>query len=92
MNLPPLPEYEREAAPYALSLLHSGIKVVDSWYSGYTACDRTYLIHYYRTGEMSAPLSFWKDGTPLLQEKPILDFVFVKRIPARRHRHLIRLQ
>jgi hypothetical protein len=80
-NLPPLLEYEREAACYGLSLLHEcGIKVVDNWYSDYTACDRTYLFHYYRTGEKKDPLSFWRDGTPLLEEKPIPGFVPVKRV------------
>src|SRR6185369_10136585 len=79
--LPELLEYEREAACYGLTLFHSvGISDTDQWYSDFTACDRSYLFHYYRTGEKRDPLSFWRHGTPILEPKPIPRFTPVKRV------------
>ena len=79
--LPELFQYEIEAACYGLGLFHeTGILTADPWYSDYTACDRAYLFHYYRTGEKKDPLSFWREGTPLLEPKPIPPFVPVKRV------------
>jgi hypothetical protein len=79
--LPELLEYEREAASYGLAMLHqAGIRSVDQWYCDYTACDQAYLFHYYRTGEKRDALSFWVDGTPLLEPKPIPRFTPVKRV------------
>lgn len=79
--LPELLEYEREAATYGLSLFHSiGITAADQWYCDFTACDQAYLFHYYRTGEKRDPLSFWRDGTPLLQPKPVPAFTPAKRV------------
>jgi hypothetical protein len=50
--LPAIIDYEREAASYALGMLHQvGINDADQWLSDYTACDMAYLRHYYRTGE-----------------------------------------
>ena len=50
--LPALMGYEREAARYALGLLHEiGITSTDQWFADYAACDGAYLRHYYLTGE-----------------------------------------
>src|SRR5579871_1540290 len=79
--LPELLEYETEAARYGLTLFHEiGIDAADQWYCDYTACDRAYLFHYYRTGEKRSVLSFWRDGTPLLKAKVIPAFTPVKRV------------
>ncbi len=78
--LPGLMEYEREAAGYALSLLHeSGVRDVDQWFADYAACDAAYLRHFYVTGEKREFLSFWRDGTALLQEAGIPRFKTVER-------------
>jgi hypothetical protein len=79
--LPELLEYECEAARYGLALFHQiGITGADQWYSDYTACDREYLFHYYRTGEKKDPLSFWCDGTAMLRGKSVPAFTPVKRV------------
>jgi len=45
--------YEREAACYGLAMLHEiGITDTDQWFCDYTACDQTYLLHFYRTGQV----------------------------------------
>ncbi len=78
--LPTLMEYEREAASYALSMLHEvGIPTVDQWLSDYTACDMAYLRHYYRTGEKREFSSFWQDDTPRIQPQPVPPFTPTKR-------------
>jgi hypothetical protein len=78
--LPPLMDYEREAAGYALGLLHElGITETDQWFADYAACDAAYLRHYYVTGEKREFLSFWQDGTPRVQESPIPLFSIVAR-------------
>lgn len=62
--LPALMEYEREAAGYALRLLHEvGITDVDQWFADYAACDAAYLRHYYVSAEKREFLSFWQEGT-----------------------------
>jgi hypothetical protein len=74
--LPEIVEYEREAAGYALRILHDiGINDVDQWLSDYTACDMAYLTHYYRTGEKQDFRDFWRDSTPCLHPRPIPSFV-----------------
>ncbi len=79
-EIPALMEYEREAAGYALGMLHSiGIRDVDQWLSDYTACDMAYLGHYYCTGERRDFLSFWRDHTPLVEARPIPDVTLIKR-------------
>jgi hypothetical protein len=79
--LPELLEYEREAARYGLDMFHQiGITSADQWYCDYTACDRAYLFHYYRSGEKRDPRSFWCDGTPLLEAKAAPPFTPVKRV------------
>lgn len=80
-RLPAIIEYEREAACYALSMLHLiGIVDIDGWFCDYTACDMAYLTYYYRTGEKRAFLNFWRDGTPPIEPKPVPRFVPVKRV------------
>lgn len=70
-----LAAYEREACCYSLQLLHdAGVRDIDQWLSDFAACDFAYLEHFYRTGEKLAFRSFWRDGRPLLDPKPIPDF------------------
>lgn len=79
--LPALLDYEREAASYGLSLLaDAGAGPVEPWYSDYSACDLAYLLHYYRTGEKGEFRSFWREGSLLLQAKPIPAFQPVRRV------------
>ena len=75
-------EYEREAASYALGMLHQvGIANMDQWLSDYTACDMAYLSHYYRTGEKRDPLSFWPSSSaPLIAARPVPPFTPAKRV------------
>ena len=74
--LPEIVDYEREAAGYALQMLHEiGITGIDQWLSDYTACDMAYLTHYYRTGEKQEFRNFWCDNTPCLQARTIPAFV-----------------
>jgi len=78
--LPEIVEYEREAACYALSMLHSiGIGDADQWLSDYTAADMAYLLCYYRTAVKEPFGSFRKRGAPLLEAKTIPPFTPVKR-------------
>jgi hypothetical protein len=79
-QLPALMDYEREAAAYALSLLHEvGIIAIDQWFADYAACDAAYLRYFYVTGKKRAFLSFWRNGTPLFQPKPVSPFTPVTR-------------
>jgi hypothetical protein len=74
--LPLLMDYEREAAAYALGLLHElGITQTDQWFADYAACDAAYLWHFYVTAEKREFLSFWRAGNPLVQAKPVPPFV-----------------
>jgi hypothetical protein len=79
-QLPALMDYEREAASYALGLLHElDITAVDQWFADYAACDAAYLRNFYVTAEKQEFLSFWRDGTPLVQPKPVPPFTAVVR-------------
>jgi hypothetical protein len=79
-QLPPLLDYEREAAGYALGLLHeAGITELDQWLSDYSACDLDYLRHYYLTGEKLEFRSFWRDGAALLQARSAPSFRPMRR-------------
>jgi len=79
--LPAIMDYEQEAAGYALGMLHLiGVTDVDQWLSDYTACDRAYLGHYYRTGEKRDFSSFWRDGTPLVQPKAVPRFTPARKV------------
>ena len=78
--LPAIAEYEREAASYALWMLHQiGITDVDQWFCDYTACDSKYLLHFYRTGEKRQFKSFWLDHSEPVAPKPVLPFTPLKR-------------
>jgi len=73
--LPALMDYEREAACYALGLLHeSGVTDADQWFADYAACDAAYLRHYYVTGEKREFQSFWREGAPLIEAWSIPKF------------------
>ncbi len=68
-------DYEREAAAYALGLLHElGITETDQWFADYAACDAAYLRHFYITGEKRDFLTFWRESTPLLAASPVPPF------------------
>ena len=67
--------YERTACAYSLQLLHDlGVHDLDQWLSDFAGCDLRYLMHFYRTGEKQPFRSFWQDGEPLLEAKPIPHF------------------
>jgi hypothetical protein len=46
----------------------------DQWLSDFAACDFAYLRHFYRTGERTDPMEFWRDGMPPLRPLPIPPF------------------
>jgi hypothetical protein len=72
--------YEREAARYAMALLHEiGITSADQWFADYAACDEAYLRHFYVTGEQKEFLSFWQNHTSLVEAQPIPPFSAVTR-------------
>jgi hypothetical protein len=78
--LPVLMDYEREAARYALGLLHEvGITDIDQWFADYAACDAAYLHHYYVTAEKLEFLMFWREGTARLQAQLIPPFTPTSR-------------
>jgi len=79
--LPEIRDYEREAASYALSLLHeAGVTGLDQWFSDYSACDVAYLLDYYKTGDKRAFLDFWTDNAPAIAPKAIPEFTPVRRV------------
>ena len=79
-DIPAILDYEREAAAYALNMLHeTGIADVDQWFSDYAACDEAYLLNYYRTGEKGEFRSFWRRNVPLVQPKPAPAFTPTRR-------------
>ncbi|HZF08923.1 MAG TPA: hypothetical protein VFE33_09060 [Thermoanaerobaculia bacterium] len=68
-------EYERDASRYGITLLHEvGVHDLDGWLSDFSACDRAYLEHFYRTGEKRPPMELWRDGTAVLTPLPIPEF------------------
>ena len=74
-------DYEREAASYALAMLHQvGITSADQWLSDYTACDMAYLEHYYRTGLTMSFRTFWRDNTSLIQPRAVPPFTPARRV------------
>jgi hypothetical protein len=78
--LPALMAYERDAARYALGLLHEiDITSTDQWFADYAACDAAYLRHYYVTGEKREFLSFWQEGTAQIRALTVPPFALVKR-------------
>ena len=79
-RLPTLMNYERDAARYALGLLHEiGITDADQWLADYSACDVAYLRHYYVTAQKRDFLSFWREGTARLQTQPVPPFTPISR-------------
>jgi hypothetical protein len=67
--------YEREAARFSLQLLHDcGVHDLDQWLSDFAACDNAFLMHLYATGEKRPFRSFWLEGTPVLEARPIPEF------------------
>jgi hypothetical protein len=73
--IPALIEYEREAAGYALRMLHeAGVNGLDQWLSDYSACDCAYLHHYYCTGQAADFQGFWKTDTARIEPLPIPSF------------------
>ena len=79
-DIPAILEYEREAAAFALDMLHkAGIRDIDQWFSDYAACDEAYLLHYYRTGKKGEFRGFWRDHVPLVQPKPVHRFTPTRR-------------
>lgn len=79
-DIPAVLAYEREAAAYALDMLHqAAIRDIDPWFSDYAACDEAYLLDYYRTGKKREFRNFWRDNVPLVQPKPVPPFIPVKR-------------
>lgn len=68
-------DYEREAAELSLTLFHeAGVHDLDQWIADFFHCDWAYLEHFYRSGEKQDFRSFWRNGTELLQPKPIPHF------------------
>ena len=77
---PAILAYEGEAACYGLALFHQiGIADIDAWFCDYTACDQAYLLHFYRTGEKRDFRSFWREGAPPIEPKPVPAFTPKKR-------------
>ena len=61
-------------------MLHQiGITDIDAWFSGFTACDQAYLLHFYRTGEKRDFRSFWAGNAPLIKPQPIPRFTPTRR-------------
>lgn len=70
-----LEAYEREACGYSLTLFHDcGVFDLDQWLADFAACDFAYLRHFYATKDKRPFRSFWRDGTPLLEPRPIPPF------------------
>jgi hypothetical protein len=73
--LPELLAYEREAAGYAVELLHElGASDLDGWFSDIAEADLAYLTHYYRTGEKRPVAEFFRANCPVVQPKPVPPF------------------
>ncbi|MFY9647348.1 MAG: hypothetical protein WAK29_19360 [Terriglobales bacterium] len=78
--IPAVIAYEGEAACYGLALLHQiGITNIDPWFSNYTAADRAYLLHFYRTGDKGDFHNFWTEKASLITPKSIPTFTPVRR-------------
>jgi hypothetical protein len=78
--IPALMDYEIVAGQYALRLFHdAAVTALDQWLADYTACDRAYLGHYYRTGHRRRFQSFWQDGTASIVPIDIPAFQLIQR-------------
>ena len=79
--IPAVIAYEREAACYGLAMLHEiGITDIDQWFCDYTACDHTYLLHFYRTGQERDFRSLRASNAPLIKPQPIPRFTPTRRV------------
>jgi hypothetical protein len=73
--LPELLAYEREAAAYAVALLHElGITDLDQWFTDIAEADLAYLTHYYKTGEKRPVTEFFRANCPVVEGKAIPPF------------------
>ena len=73
--LPELLAYEREAAGYAVALLHElGAPDLDQWFTDIAAADLAYLTHYYRTAEKRPVSEFFRANQPVVEPKAIPPF------------------
>jgi hypothetical protein len=76
--IPSLMDYEVIAGRYALQLFHDcDVRGLDQWLADYTAADRAYLAHFYRTGIREPFRTFRKTGTPLIDPLPIPAFALI---------------
>jgi len=70
--LPELLAYEREAAGYAVALLHElGAADLDQWFTDIAEADLAYLTHYYKTGEKRPVSEFFRANCPIVQPREI---------------------
>lgn len=68
-------DYEKKACRYSLQLFHdAGVRDLDQWMADFAACDSTYLMHFYRTGEKRPFRSFWSSDLPRFEPLPIPRF------------------
>lgn len=73
--LPELLDYEREAAGYAVALLHElGVTDLDQWFSDIAEADLAYLTHYYKTGEKRPVTEFFRANCPVVAPIAIPQF------------------
>lgn len=78
-QLAALTEYELVACQYSIQLFHeAGVHDLDQWLSDFSACDLRYLMHFYRTGDKRPMMSFWEDGTAVLDPLAIPEFTPTK--------------
>ena len=73
--LPELLAYERQAAGYAVALLHElGVTDLDQWFTDIAEADLAYLTHYYKTGEKRPVTEFFRANRPVVQPIDIPPF------------------
>lgn len=74
-----LEDYEREACRYSQQAMHdAGIVGFDQWLADYSACDLSFLRHYYTTGERRALEDFWIPSRPLITPRAIPRFTLTR--------------
>jgi hypothetical protein len=73
--LPELLAYEKEAAGYAIALLHElGVEDLDQWFTDIAEADLAYLTHYYRTGEKRPVTEFFRANCEVVKPIAIPEF------------------